>query len=62
MKNLDKEKLKKWALWFAGYIVLFLVIALVVAHMRHLPYRPNVIQTLVAALLCSLATVYIPRL
>ena len=58
----DMDKKKKFIVAFIIYIVLFFVVMLVAAHVKHKPFDPNFIGIVVASLLCALATVYIKKL
>ncbi len=59
---MDKQKLKKAGLFFVGYIVLMFVVVYVASVVNHKPFDPNIAGVLMAALLCTVATVYIPSL
>ena len=56
------DKKKKFVLATLIYCVIFFVVMLVAAHVRHKPFDPNFVGIAVASLLCALATVYIPKL
>lgn len=63
MKDLDKDKLKKAGIWLIVYLVIFTAIEIIAAVTKHNEFHPkSIITIIVAAILCAVATVYIPRL
>ena len=63
MKDLDKDKLKKAGIWLIVYLVIFTAIEITAAVWKHNTFHPkSIITIIVAAILCAITTVYIPRL
>ena len=55
------ERIKKVALMSVGYIALFTCISLVVSLLKHEPFKFDIWMDLVGAILCAVATEFVPR-